>query len=248
MFPRYTLRQLVLRVWIVLIILCVFLWYYPVTNVSVRVGTITTFLGVCGGLLWLAWPKRVLRWLIGGFYLAVAIFLILPGRRLPEDRQPLRTAYIEAMKSYTGCRYAWGGEGRMGIDCSGLIRRGMEDALMKEGVETLNSTLVRMALDLYWNDTTAAEMKRGYNGRTFPVTQCESLNALDYEPLVPGDLAVTDDGVHVMAYLGNKSWVAADPGEGAVTLFSIPEKKNAYFDRPMTICRWRILSDPAPKP
>jgi hypothetical protein len=58
---------------------------------------------------------------------------------------------------------------------------------------------------------------------------------------MPGDLAVTTSGDHVLAYLGEKEWIAADPGERKVTKFTIPEKKNAYFYTPMRIVRWRIL-------
>ena len=46
-----------------------------------------------------------------------------------------------------------------------------------------------------------------------------------------------------MAYLGDKTWIAADPGEGKVVTFNIPEKNNAYFFTPMRIVRWEILSD-----
>jgi len=69
-----------------------------------------------------------------------------------------------------------------------------------------------------------------------------SLKSLDYSLLMPGDLAVTADGDHVMAYLGNQTWIAADPGVGKVTTFTIPEHKNAYFSTPMRVVRWKILN------
>ena len=69
------------------------------------------------------------------------------------------------------------------------------------------------------------------------------MNALDYSLVMPGDLAVTASGDHVMAYLGDKTWIAADPVEGKVTKFVIPEQKNVYFSTPMRIVRWKVLSN-----
>jgi len=38
-------------------------------------------------------------------------------------------------------------------------------------------------------------------------------------------------------------WIAADPGAGKVTTFTIPEPKNAYFFTPMRIVRWKTLAE-----
>ena len=73
------------------------------------------------------------------------------------------------------------------------------------------------------------------------ITTCPLLNALDHSLILPGDLAVTEDGTHIMAYLGDKTWIAADPIQEKVTKFKIPEKTNAYFSTPMKIVRWTIL-------
>ena len=51
--------------------------------------------------------------------------------------EPLREEYIASLRRYTGKKYVWGGEGMLGVDCSGLIRRGMIDALFCRGVRTL---------------------------------------------------------------------------------------------------------------
>lgn len=59
--------------------------------------------------------------------------------------------------------------------------------------------------------------------------------------MLPGDLAVTLSGIHVMAYLGDNTWIGADPGEGRVTQFTVPDKKNSYFATPMRIVRWTAL-------
>jgi hypothetical protein len=46
-----------------------------------------------------------------------------------------------------------------------------------------------------------------------------------------------------MAYVGDETWIAADPDVGKVAIFTIPERNNAYFSMPMRVVRWRILND-----
>jgi hypothetical protein len=234
-------RRVFVGTWLAAFPLLLVLWYYPVVTHRLRVETLIVALFILGGALIMVWKYCKVRWLVMGLYVAVAIFLIFPGRQV--NRAELRDAYGEAMKSYEGTRYVWGGESCTGIDCSGLIRKGWEDALMHEGILTFNSSLIRESNWLYWNDTTAKVMGEGYLGRTVPVATCSSLNTLDYTLVQPGDLAVTEDGSHIVAYLGNKTWIAADPGVGRVTTFTVPEKHNGYFWMPMQIVRWKILAD-----
>lgn len=215
-------------------------WYWPVTNVAVRCATILFGLLTIGCVLFATRHHRKLRIVIAAVFTVAFIFLALPARS-PQDCTALRDAYVNALQSYLGCPYVWGGEGRFGIDCSGLIRRSMEDALVQQGILHANPFLVRTGILLWWNDTTAREMGRGYGGRMRVVTTCRKLNELDHSLLQPGDLAVTTSGVHVMAYLRNKQWIAADPAYDKVVTFTVPENGNSYFQVPMTIVRWRLL-------
>jgi hypothetical protein len=59
--------------------------------------------------------------------------------------------------------------------------------------------------------------------------------------VLPGDLAVTRSGVHIMAYLGNKRWIEADPAAGSVITITAPSANNSWFHTPMNIVRWGIL-------
>jgi cell wall-associated NlpC family hydrolase len=52
----------------------------------------------------------------------------------------------------------WGGEGGMGIDCSGLPRRAYRDAMLSQGLQTLNGSLTRAWLDQWWHDAGARFM------------------------------------------------------------------------------------------
>lgn len=176
----------------------------------------------------------------GGFVL-VGGFLLFPGRPALSG---LQQEYAEALLRYEGVPYVWGGELSFGMNCSGLARRGFQDALFQKGIMTCNPSLVREAIDLWWNDSTAREMANGYGGRKREVTKCASLLALEPDLLEPGDMAVTSSGIHIMIYLGDNRWIGADPGEGRVTVFSVPETSSGWFSTPMNIVRWLGCSSP----
>lgn len=92
------------------------------------------------------------------------------------------------------------------------MRRALIDALAGHGIRTLNPGLVRTGFALWWRDRSAADLGRGRHARTRPVLRTPSLNALDHARILPGDLAVTADGTHVLAYLGDHVRIEADPG------------------------------------
>ena len=70
-----------------------------------------------------------------------------------------------------------------------------------------------------------------------------NLNVISYENIKPGDLAVTANGIHIMAYLGNKTWIEADPYEHKVIIVKIPEYKNVWFNKKIIILRLVDLQD-----
>ena len=235
-----SLRRVAFGLWIALFPLFVVMLLWPVNSRSLRMGILITASGLILGSLILSWRRRAVFFALVGLYSSIGLFLLLPGHQ-PENLAEFHKPYIEAMAAYEGVQYVWGGENRLGIDCSGLVRKGLEDALLKNGILSLNPFLVRGAIDLWWNDTTASEIGRGYDGRTIHVTTCSSLNTLDPSSILPGDMAVTTSGIHVMAYLGNDKWIGADPGEMKVTIFTIPETKNGWFSSPMNIVRWNKI-------
>jgi hypothetical protein len=230
------------RLWLCLFPTLAVLWYFPYIDFPIRMLTSAAGLGILVGGLYLVWGFPVALWALAACYAGVLLFLCLPAHR-PPDREVLRNEYCHALTSYLGTRYVWGGEGYFGIDCSGFVRKAMEDALAKRGILAFDPAAVRQAISLYWHDTNARVIGEGYFGRTVFVTTCTNLNTLDYASLQPGDLAVTTGGDHIMAYLGDKTWIAADPGPGKVTEFHIPEERDPYFSTSMRIVRWKLLAD-----
>ena len=166
--------------------------------------------------------------------------LALIPYRAPDGAR-MQVAYTNALRSYEGVRYIWGGESRLGIDCSGLIRCAMIDASLAEGWSRKDLGLLRAAAALWWYDASAKEIGAGYNGRTYVFQEATTLNTVDYAKLSPGDLAVTDSGMHILAYLGDQTWIDADPkGKFAVVTDKAPSK-DVWFSTPVKLLRWYRL-------
>jgi cell wall-associated NlpC family hydrolase len=233
-------KHFIFRSWLGSLPAFLVFWYIPYLDFPIRVATWALALFFLLGAIFYSWRIQLLRWPLLGVYGLAILFVAWPSAP-PADASSLRGDYCLALKSYVGCPYMWGGQGLLGIDCSGLVEKGMQDATAAKGLTRLNPSLVRESLDLYWHRTNAKNLGNGYGGRMFTVTTCPTLNRADYTLLRPGDLAVTMTGDHVLAYLGDLVWIAADPGVGKVAMFKIPEEENSYFFQPMRIVRWKIL-------
>jgi cell wall-associated NlpC family hydrolase len=170
----------------------------------------------------------------------VLAFLILPGRNY--NVTTLQETYCKAMLAYEGTHYEWGGENARGIDCSGLVRRGLVNADIWIGIKTLNPRLVRAGLNLWWHDCSARALLQEYRGWTSPIFGKQSINAISEPEIRAGDIAVTLNGVHVLAYLGDGRWIEADPMAKKVLVVNIPCKSNGWFNVPVKIMRWRQLA------
>jgi hypothetical protein len=189
------------------------------------------------------WHRRWLRIVPLGVLALGTGLVLMPGRDC--DRSTLRERYVHCLRRYEGTPYFWGGETRIGIDCSGLVRRGLVDANVEQGLRTLNGRLIRTGLGLWWNDCSARAMAEEYQNRTRMLFQAPSINAIDPDRLQLGDLAVTSGGIHVLAYLGDNEWIEADPGLGKVIRVRVPSKDNPWFRMRVQVLRWRLLSVPA---
>lgn len=219
-------------------------WGYPIRDLVTRVVIVAGGLALGVGAAVLLWRRRWGKVVLLTALVATAGLLLCPIR--PHDPGNLRADYVRALETYRGVPYVRGGETRRGIDCSGLVRRALVDALVGHGIRTLNPGLVRAGLMLWWRDCSAADLGRGRHARTRPVLRTPSLNALDHDRILPGDLAVTGHGMHVLAYLGDQAWIEADPSLKAgdqVVALRAPTRESAWFAMPIRIVRWRVLDD-----
>jgi len=217
---------------------------YPVSLGLTRALGVALAGLLAAGLLGLCWPYRFLRWTLLGLYVALALFAALPGHT-DYDRAALRQEVAQALQRYEGVRYVWGGEGFWGIDCSGLVRRGMIDGTFIYSVRTCNPYLLRQAIRLWWRDVSARDMGLGARGNAKKITEEKSIALLNDKNLRPGDFAITSDGLHALAYLGDHVWIEADPGgEMKVLRVNARSGKNDWLRVPVSILRWRLLETP----
>lgn len=235
------MTQVILRTfWAVALVVFAASALYPVGTTTSRAAGVLSFAFLWVGLLVFLWKRPVWRWLVIGITAAGLIFLVLPGR--PVSPETLREKYTSCLRRYEGVRYVWGGETALGIDCSGLVRRGLMDALFLEGLRTFNPGLVCGAISLWWNDTTARVLgEKNVASPTVAITETPEINLLDHSLLQPGDLAVTATGLHVLAYLGDQTWIEADPGLERVVLARVPSQDNPWLATPVKIVRWTVL-------
>lgn len=225
-------------VWILNLTILVLLWppEYRITRIGFLTGIFVTWFGAL--LLW--WHKKVVRAGLN-FALAILIFAAcLPGR--PVDPQNLALDYVRCLRYYRGVRYIWGGEKVLGIDCSGLVRKELVWGLLSNGIRNLNGNAIRDSFVLWWNDGSAEDLKAGYGGWTSELFRSNSVEAVDPTQLKLGDLAVTVDGVHVMAYIGTRTWIEADPDAHHVIEVTIPTE-NHWFKVPVVLVRWKWLAE-----
>ena len=227
------------NLWVVMWAMALILFIYPINSLPLRLGLLaSTFVGYVGLIWFFKNTKPVFLGLIAVAVLFFA-FLCCPGRN--SEPQKLQSAYLLSLRSYENTRFFWGGENGFGVDCSGLVRAGLIKANFQKGLLDLNPRWVRFSLSLWWHDCSAKALGEEYRGQTKYILSARSINALDETKILPGDLAVTDGGVHVLAFLGNHEWIEADPAVGKVIVVRVPAEKNPWFCHPVRIMRWTEL-------
>ena len=172
----------------------------PVNSTLYRLIFLGSATGFWFGFLILLWNRKWIR--IGWLALPVLIGIpfLLPGR--PIDRDELRSDYVQRMIELENTTYHWGGESARGIDCSGLPRRALRDALLSYGLRHADGGAFRRFLAQWWFDTSAEAMGQGYRGFTVDLNRTGEIEGITYEDLEAGDLAVTANGIHVIVYVG----------------------------------------------
>jgi hypothetical protein len=219
-----------------------FLIWRPIHDGAMRYGLVAALTIVWIGLLACVWPRKKTRIAALALPLLPALPFLLPGSPLDEVR--LKQDYLSGMRGFKGSTYVWGGESTRGIDCSGLPRRALRDALAHQAL-TVNGKAARLWLEQWWFDTSARAMMESYRGFTQATGVKGQMIKIDVSQVQPGDLAITSDGRHVMIYLENGEWIQADPGPGQVIVAAPGRDDNAWFNSLVSLHRWTVFGDPA---
>jgi len=168
------------------------------------------------------------------------LVLVLCGSYRDVELNVVRQQYLDSLRSYSGVKYVWGGESTRGIDCSGLPRRALRDALCWRSIENFNSKALLLFFENWWYDSSARALMNGYRKYVFPIGVAGTVRGMDYSELESGDLAITIDGLHVMVYLGCDEWIQADPA-GWVVIEDGRLGENLWFDVPVAVYRWEVF-------
>ena len=212
----------------------------PVNSKLLKLALLGCVFGAWMGFTILTWKLKALR--IAALLLPVlaVIPFILPSDTI--DAEKLRQMYVLRMSKLEGTKYHWGGESPRGIDCSGLPRRALRDALLAYGIKHSNGRAFREYVSQWWFDASAEALGDGYRDYTSPLKTTGTIQDMDYAELMPGDLAVTTNGLHILAYAGDGQWIQADPGIGAVATLDGRTTDNNWFSMPVTTHRWQLLT------
>lgn len=222
------------------LMIAVIIWFYPISSKPVRLILLASYALAWGGLLGMAWRHRTTRMLVLILPVLGMVPFLLPGK--DHALEELRKDYVTRMVAMEGATYVWGGESPRGIDCSGLPRRAYRDTLLAHGLRKGDGRALRLFLEQWWFDTSAEALSEGYRDFTVSLNQDGLIPSMDYAGILPGDLAVTTNGVHVLIYVGEDQWIQADPGLGEVAILNGRTDSNPWFRSPVAMYRWRELA------
>ena len=214
--------------------------FNPVNSKMLKLALLGFGFGAWAGVTILCWKRRVARAVMLCLPVLAGLPYLLPGGEI--DRDELRADYVKRMSAFEGTDYHWGGESSRGIDCSGLPRRAFREALFSYGIRKFNGTATRAFLEQWWFDASAKALGEQYRGYTRAVGVGGEIEEMSYAGLKPGDFAVTDNGVHVIAYVEGDKWIQADPGVGSVVTLDGRKDDNVWFEIPVKVYRWSLLA------
>jgi hypothetical protein len=240
--PPPMLRRLILICTIFALLDIVVVSLNPINSTALKLILLAGVGVAWAGLLALSWKRRPARNILILLALLPVLAVSLPGREIDPAR--LRDIYVRKMTGYAGTPYFWGGESARGIDCSGLPRRALRDALLTYGLRHVNGRAFRAFAEQWWFDAGAKALGEGYRGYTVSLGVEGTIRGMDYGPLAPGDLAVTSNGIHVLVYAGDGRWIQADPGIGSVVTLDGLKDQNSWFNTRVSMHRWKLLSAP----
>ena len=243
--PVTTFRKLCLWVFVGLLAACAVTVRVAIMTLLVCMLLFGTLLfGLFTGLVYLIklsdmHPRALYPCL---FFIALFVVWVVLADR-PPHVEMLRSTYIKRLHKFEGVSYIRGGETTSGIDCSGLARSALWQAMIIEGGREFNPELLGLKFwKFWWRDLSADAIYRGDYGYTAAIGSAAKLAGYDTSDLQPGDMAVANAGIHVLIYVDKGEWIEASPDDKKVVINKAPaNSKRRWFNVPVTFVRWKIL-------
>jgi hypothetical protein len=235
-------RRYLWRGWGIAVAISVALLACPLRITLIRLGIIALGAIAWFGFLFLEWRRVWLRITIAALTLLLAGLILLPSHSR-IDPVELRRIYVQQLRNYDKTIYVYGGETRLGIDCSGLVRAAMVQALRNYGIKAHDSTTLRSSFHLWWFDSSATDLGKAHSRDTIQIGNGDFAKLSDHETILPGDLAVTESGSHVLAYLGDETWIEAEPSVGRTHIFTLSGQFAPLAGEQVRFVRWRWLTE-----
>ena len=90
-------------------------------------------------------------------------------------------------------------------------------------------------------DASASALASGYKDYLTPLEIKGTVADAPENKLSPGDLAITEDGTHVMVFLEKGTWISADPSQGKVVVEKPFVSRNPWFNAKVRFFVWSVL-------
>lgn len=213
----------------------------PMRSTIIRLAIAALFSLIAIGLLALTWKTKSVRHSLLALFLSVAVLVSFPYEP-KRDIDALRDIYVTKLKAYDGTRYVWGGENHLGIDCSGLVRIALAEALFEYGLRRMDPSALRTGFYLWWHDSNAVDLGKATSVHTILLGDGALARLSEGKNQLAGDLAVTQAGSHVLVYIGGDLWIEAEPSVGATHIFDLKGKFNYLADQEVRFVRWTYLN------
>ncbi|HAN09867.1 MAG TPA: hypothetical protein DCP90_04555 [Clostridiales bacterium] len=153
----------------------------------------------------------------------------------------IRLSYIENLKNYENTNYMSGGENRIGIDSSGLIRRPMIDTFIEMGFKTKNMQYIRMALSIWMDDYAISDIYNNYKGMYIDILKFCSICEITDKNIKSGDILIYDNYSQVYIYLGNNEWIEVNPHDKKTIIVSAIPALSIMREISGKVVRWKVL-------
>jgi cell wall-associated NlpC family hydrolase len=117
------------------------------------------------------------------------------------------------------------------------------DAAMSSAWRDISPAHLRRALHLWLRDQGASNFENNAPIEGKRIVTLPSIKGRTPKTILPGDLAIVGDGIHVLLYLGENRWIQADPSSSTVHEDDTSNGQISWFNGKAVILRPGFLGE-----